>query len=77
MVEAIGPADPTTRYPRCTAGRRACPPEDCGGVWGYTDLLAAMADPEHPEHEEMVEWLDEDFDPAAFDLAAANARVQR
>jgi hypothetical protein len=77
LVEAIGSVEPGVYYPRCTAGRRACPPEDCGGVWGYAELLAAIGDPEHPEHEEMVEWLDEDFDPAAFDLAAINARLQR
>jgi hypothetical protein len=53
------------------------PPEDCGGIWGYADLLAALADPAHPEHDDMVEWMGGPFDPAAFDLAAANARLQR
>src|SRR3954462_9598158 len=45
------------RYPACLAGKRNCPPEDCGGPWGYQDLLAALADPAHPEYLERVEWV--------------------
>lgn len=74
-VEGILPAEPGVSYPRCTAGRRACPPEDCGGPWGYAELLAAVGDPDHPEHREMREWLDEGFDPDAFDLDAVNASL--
>ena len=53
---------------------RACPPEDCGGAWGYADLKKTIADPSDEEHEERLEWLGledpADFDPAAFDLAS-------
>lgn len=74
-VEKIVPAEPDVVYPRCTAGRRACPPEDCGGPWGYGELLAAVGDPGHPEHAEMREWLSDDFDADAFDLDDVNAAL--
>ncbi len=53
--------------PACIAGRRAGPPEDCGGPWGYQHLLEILADPAHPEHRERVEWIGRPFDPEAFD----------
>lgn len=75
-VEAVVPAGPGTTYPRCTAGRRACPPEDCGGVWGYADLLEVLADPRHEDHAERLEWLGlesaAEFDPDEFGLAEVN-----
>ena len=54
-VEKIAPPDPGD-VPACIDGRRACPPEDCGGTWGYRELLEILADPTHPEHAERVEW---------------------
>ena len=62
---------------KCLAGERACPPEDCGGTGGYEDLLAALRDPKHEQHDEMVEWVGEDFDPEAFDLAQVNKALGR
>lgn len=76
VLEAILPRDPKGFYPRLVAGRRACPPEDCGGSHGYQNLLAVRADPSHPDHEEMADWLDKEFDPEALDLAALNALLQ-
>jgi hypothetical protein len=70
LVEDQLPAGPAA--PRCLAGENAGPPEDCGGVWGYSDHLAALADPNHPDHEETKEWIGEDFDPARFDIEAVN-----
>lgn len=71
VVEDVLTAEPGVAYPRCLAGRRACPPEDCGGMWGYADLLKILADPDHEEHDERVEWLGltsaSEFDAAAFD----------
>jgi hypothetical protein len=71
-VEKVLVPEPGVVYPRCVSGRRACPPEDVGGPWGYAGFLAAMADPAHPEHEQYRQWLGGPFDPAAFDLDAVN-----
>ncbi|HEY5273291.1 MAG TPA: plasmid pRiA4b ORF-3 family protein [Acidimicrobiales bacterium] len=64
------------RFARCLAGKRACPPEDSGGVWGYASLLEALADESHEEHEEYLEWAGEDFDPEAFSLAVVNVHLK-
>ncbi len=63
------------RYPACIAGKRACPPEDSGGIYGYARLIEIMADPSHPEHDEMSEWLGEDFTPDDFSIVEADASV--
>lgn len=64
----------------CLDGKGACPPEDCGGPWGYEELKVTLADPDHPEHADMKEWLEmeegEEWDPKAFDLAEARAGVR-
>ena len=57
VVEKVVRADPNVTYPCCVGGKRACPPEDCGGVWGYEEFLAAISDAGHPEHESMLEWV--------------------
>lgn len=61
------------------AGKGACPPEDCGGVWGYESLLEALADPKHEMHDEMRDWLgleaDDSWDPTSFNLAFAKSEV--
>jgi hypothetical protein len=74
-VEKVLPPEPGVTYPRCIAGRRACPPEDVGGIWGYAEFLEAIRDPRHPEHETMTEWIGGTFDPAAFDLQAINEQL--
>lgn len=65
----------------CLTGKGACPPEDCGGPWGYADLKEILNDPKNPEHEEMKEWLglaeDENWDAGYFDLEAAREAVRK
>ncbi len=68
VLEAIRPMPPGGRAPkpRCVGGGRACPPEDCGGPFGYAEMLKALKNPRHREHARYREWLGEDFDPEWF-----------
>lgn len=75
VVEARTFAEAGQTYPACIAGEGACPPEDCGGIYGFAELKEVLAGPDSAERDEMLEWVPEDFDPAHFDLAAANAAV--
>ena len=72
-IEKTRPAIDGEAYPLCVAGKRACPPEDCGGPWGYQHLLEVLADPDHPDYADQKECVDEDFTPDHFDTVAANA----
>jgi len=65
-------ADPNLAYPLCTGGQLACPPEDCGGIGGFYNLLDALRDPEHEEHEELQDWVGDDYDPGAFSIDDVN-----
>jgi len=62
---------------RCTGGARACPPEDCGSTTGYYHLLVALSDPDHEEHDAMLEWVGDKFDPNAFNVAAVDQALKR
>ena len=77
LVEKFLPIDAEVTYPMCLKGKRSCPPEDCGGPWGYAELLGIWADPTHPEHEEQCEWLVEGFDPEDFDIEGVNTSLAR
>jgi hypothetical protein len=74
-IEKALPVEAGGHYPRCIAGKRACPPEDCGGPWGYGDFLDAIQDPEHERHEELLEWIGGEFDPEAFDIETVNKKL--
>ncbi|PCI34679.1 MAG: hypothetical protein COB53_11780, partial [Elusimicrobia bacterium] len=66
-IEEITQTDSSNKIgPVCLAGARACPPEDCGGIGGYAELLETLADPEHEGHKDMVEWIGGDWDPEEF-----------
>ena len=73
IVEEAINREPKGIYPKCTHGERACPPDDCGGVPGYYYLLEVLKDEYHPDYSEMMEWLNEDFDPEEFNRNTANS----
>lgn len=77
VVEKILPPDPAQKLPVCIKGKRACPPEDVGGIWGYETFLEAISDPEHEEHDEYLVWVGGTFDSAAFDMDAVNEQLRR
>jgi hypothetical protein len=76
LLEAVLPPEEGQRYPQCVKGKRAGPPEDVGGIWGYAGFLEAIRDPEHPEHDEYLDWIGGDFDPEAFDIEGINQALE-
>ena len=84
LVEKILSPDPTqqlpgfltSKLPICIKGKRACPPEDVGGIWGYDTFLEAINDPNHPEHAMYSEWIGDEFDAEAFDVDVVNERLR-
>jgi hypothetical protein len=77
LFEGIVTPDPQSKYPVCIEGERSGPPEDCGGTPGYEQLLYVLHDPEHEEHDQMLEWVGEDFDPELFDALISTVRMVR
>ena len=75
VLEKLLPTE--TGAPSCIAGARACPPEDCGCICGYKNLLEITRDPKHPEHEEMLDWLGGAYDAEHFDTTQVNAALSR
>lgn len=69
--------DEAPTKPACVAGERAGPPEDCGGAWGYNDLLAALSNPKHERHDELREWIGDGYVPEAFDAATTSTALRR
>jgi hypothetical protein len=76
VIEATTPTRTALKFAVCLDGANACPPDDSHGAHGYAELLAARADPTHPDHADARQWLGDDFDPEEFDLAAANVALQ-
>ncbi|MBF0550941.1 MAG: plasmid pRiA4b ORF-3 family protein [Deltaproteobacteria bacterium] len=79
LVEKIQPLEPGKDYPVCVTGKRACPPEDIGGIWGYDFFLQAIKDPKHPRRKRYIERFGDltDYDPEAFDLDAVNDELKK
>jgi DNA-binding Lrp family transcriptional regulator len=76
ILETVTQSEPGAKYPRCTDGERACPPEDVGGVYGFVDYVEAITNPTHGEHRELLEW-NGPFDPTRFDAAQATRRMRK
>ena len=75
-VERLADPKPGVLYPRLSEVNGRCPPEDCGGPWGYAELIEAIKDPTHERHAELMEWIGDDFDPGALltELVCERAR---
>lgn len=74
-VEMVLPADPQGHYPHCVTGELRCPPEGCGGIWGYNSLLEILDDPDDPKYVARWDELGGDFDPDHFDLGLVNMQL--
>jgi hypothetical protein len=77
VLEKRLPAAPNMVYPICIDGQLACPPEDCGGIPGFYDLLNALRDPTNEEHQELRDWVGSDYDPETFSIEAVNRILTR
>lgn len=75
LVEKIVAPEPGVEYPTCIGGARCGPPEDCGGIGGYADLLDALSDPKRDDHEEALDWIGDDFDPEYVSLDEINEEI--
>ena len=75
ILEKILPPDASQRLSYCLTGSMNCPPEDCGGVSGYSEYLKIRLNPKHEEHERVMEWLGKDFDPDYFNLDEINEKL--
>jgi hypothetical protein len=75
-LEKVLESEQGIRRPRCIEGARNCPPDDCGGPFGYIDFLKAMKNQKHPEHKSMTEWIGGEFDPESFDPDIVNGDLK-
>jgi len=75
VVEKVLPPDPAGHYPICVGGKLQGPPDDCGGVPGYYNLLEALRDPDHEEHEDLLDWVGGEFNPDAFSVDEVNQKL--
>lgn len=76
LLEKISTVDIGLQVPICQKGKGACPPEDCGGIWGYQELLQVLKDPQNPDYQNMITWLGGSFDPTRFDVKEVNSNIE-
>ncbi len=77
ILEKILADDDKANYPVCLSGKMNCPPEDCGGVWGYADMLEILKQPDHEEYDSYIEWLGGEFDPEYFNIDEVNKLLRK
>ena len=77
LFEGVVQAQSQVKYPICLEGERASPPEDCGGIWGYPDFVAAIQNKDHNRHKELLAWVGGSFDPEAFDPGTATKAMKK
>lgn len=77
VLEKILPVDKNKKYPVCVSGKNNCPPEDCGGISGYTTMLKILKRPDHEEYESYINWLGGGFDPQYFNIYKVNELLRR
>ncbi len=77
LIEKSLPLEPDTQCPICIKGKRASPPEDCGGPGGYFEIRRVLQYPNHPEHNEMLKWIGGSFDSEAFNLDEINQELKK
>ncbi len=77
VVEKILPLESSVHYPVCIKGKRACPPEDVGGIWGYENFLDAISDTKHEEHVSYLDWIGGEFDPEECNIEEINQALRR
>ncbi len=75
-LEKILDVEDEPEHPVCLDGQMNCPPEDCGGIWGYYQMLEILRDPAAEEHETWKEWLGSGFDPEFFDKEEVNQMLK-
>ena len=76
VLEKILEKDPKQHYPVCLEGKLNCPPEDCGGIYGFNNMMQIFKDEKHPEHEDIKEWVGENYDPDYFDPEDVNKSMR-
>lgn len=76
QLEKIFPEEEGNTYPICLEGEGACPPEDCGGIWRYQDMVKIMADKDHPEYDDIADWMGEDWEPTPFNCEGVNVLLK-
>jgi hypothetical protein len=77
ILEKILPPGSQVQTPKCIAGKRNCSPEDCGGIWGYSNMLEVLKQPEHEEYESYIEWLGGEYDPEYFNKDEINTLLEK